>query len=78
MKYRLNYKKPVTTRLGSKVEIYKIYDAYMHGAYYVEEEDKWYAVEWTINGYFSPPDNGRAVKTSLDLINNDYTDPIAA
>ena len=69
---RLNYKQPITTRLGSKVHVYMVYKDYMNGAWYDEFEDKWIPSQWTINGFFLPPIKGKTIASNLDLINNEY------
>lgn len=65
----------MTTRNGSQVRIYHVYDGYIHGAY--QSNEHWYPVQWTIQGFYLPPSTDWA-KTSLDLINNEYYEPQTA
>lgn len=69
MAFRINFKKPVTTRAGSPVRIYMVYKDYIHGAYQSGED--WYIAAWSINGFFLPPKDNRWDKSSIDLINNE-------
>lgn len=69
MAFRINFKKPVTTRNGSTVRIYMVYKDYIHGAYQSGED--WYIAAWSINGFFLPPKDNKQDKSSIDLINNE-------
>ena len=66
---RLSFRKPITTRRGSPVRLYHIYDTYIHGAYQDTVADIWYICAWDINGYFHITSGGKPFTCSLDLVN---------
>lgn len=72
----LNFKEAITTRGGSKIKIYHVYDGYIHGAY--QSNDHWHPAQWTIQGFYLHPSSPTWDKTSLDLINNEYYEPQTA
>lgn len=72
----LDYNKPITTRKGSKVIIYAIYDYYMNGAWYNEVDNRWIPQQWTTSGFMLPSiEQSKQMPTSLDIINNEYYPP---
>ena len=71
----LNLKQAITTRHGSKVEIYKCYKDYCNGAWYNEKEDRWIPCTWSMpNGFFLHQKHPRG----LDLVNAEYYEPQTA
>lgn len=64
MTNRIDWTKPVQTRGGSKVDIYYIREGYyVNGAYYSEDSDTFFPVQWDFNGYYANK------KSALDLVN---------
>lgn len=73
---KLNYRKSVVTRQGSKVHIYHVYKDYMNGAWYDEANDRWMPCQWGLTGFFHPLEKGRPqYEAALDLVNDDYYPP---
>jgi len=61
---KLDFTKPITTRGGSEVKFYEIFDGrYINGAYYESSEDIYYPCQWSIDGTYGDRD------TAIDLIN---------
>jgi hypothetical protein len=72
---KLDFNKPMTTRMGSKIRIYWVYPDKLHGAYLVE--DDWIPCSWTLpNGFYHNEPKLRG--SSLDLINNEPYEETAA
>ena len=60
----LNFTKPMRTRGGSRIVIYEVFESdYINGAYYDEDSDVWYPVQWDWYGKYSN------TQSALDLIN---------
>lgn len=52
------------TRGGSAVKLYEIFESdYVNGAYYDEESDVWFPVQWDWNGFYA------SKPSALDLVN---------
>ena len=63
-KHRLDFTRPITTRAGSEIRLYEIFDArYINGAYYESSEDIWYVCQWDSAGLYGDK------PTSIDLVN---------
>jgi len=67
----LDYTKPVMTHSRHKVHIYSVYQHYMNGAVYIEEDDLWVPCQWTLSGYYYPPLKYKYKTNELDLVNDD-------
>lgn len=66
--FMLNFKQPITTRLGTPIRLYHIYKDVIHGAY--KYEDEWIICSWTLPNGFYHKEQGMHGK-ALDLINNE-------
>ena len=54
----------MSTRGGSLIRIYEVFDSdYINGAYYDEESDVWYPCQWDWRGFYAHK------PSALDLIN---------
>lgn len=71
---RISFREPLFTRAGSPVKLYRIFPTELHGAYYVEEEDRWYIARWEYDGYYNKAYNGKQLITSMDLVNKEEAD----
>ena len=68
----LDFKKPVSTRAGSYVKIYEVYNEQLIGAWYDSLEDRWIPTCWTLSGYFLPVNKGdKQFRSSIDLVNEE-------
>lgn len=65
---QLDFTKPITTRAGSKVDIYYIREGvYINGGYYSKEDDVYFPVQWDWEGNYA------SKKSALDLVNEKTT-----
>lgn len=61
----INLSQPLKTRGGSAVRIYEIfYGDYVNGAYYAEDRDVWFPIQWGWDGAYAQK------KSALDLVNS--------
>ena len=69
----LDFTKRITTRAGSPVEIYYVREGvYINGAYYEQDDDVWWPVQWDWEGNYA------SKKSALDLINDKPTKKVQA
>lgn len=62
----ISMRKPIRTRGGNNVEIYRAFIDYMIGAYYDDNDSRWVPCTWTMpNGFFINEKKPRG----LDLVN---------
>lgn len=69
MAITLDYTKPVTTYNNRDVHIYHVYEDYMNGAWYKEDEHMWIPCQWTLTGYRLPTRPYPHWIEELDLVN---------
>lgn len=63
-KQSLDFRRPVKTRGGSNVKLYEVfYPRYINGAYYEEQDDVWYPMQWDMRGKYGEK------QSSVDLVN---------
>ena len=60
----LDFTRPITTRAGSDVRFYDIFDGrYINGAYYDPDDDVWYPCQWGPDGKYGDRN------CAIDLVN---------